>query len=312
MPELPEVETVRRSLAPWVEGRRIAEVHVFSPHVVDGDPDAFARAVRGLRVRRLARRGKYLLFRMDPPHTLAVHLRMTGRLLYLAPSGRAPRVERGAPGIHSQRGRALALGWQAPSWLAGLGEAALAAAGPPQHTHLAALFDDGGVLMFNDVRKFGRVALWPGASPPPLVRLGPEPLSRAFTAERWAQILAGRRAPIKALLLDQHSVAGLGNIYADEALWRARVHPARPAASLAKEDVARLHRAVRRVLREAIDHRGTTLRDYRDGAGQAGGYAPHLRVYGRAGQPCRRCGRTLEKTVVAGRGTTYCPACQSR
>ncbi|MBE3590026.1 MAG: bifunctional DNA-formamidopyrimidine glycosylase/DNA-(apurinic or apyrimidinic site) lyase [Firmicutes bacterium] len=309
MPELPEVETVRRSLAPVVEGRRIADLHILAAHVIEGEADAFARAVRGRRVRRLERRGKYLLFSLEPPATLAFHLRMTGRLLYLAPSGGAPHVERGAPGIHARRGPALALGWRAPSWLESLGEAA-SAAGPPQHTHLALLLDDGAVLMFNDVRKFGRVAFWSEDRAAPLARLGPEPLSPDFTVARLAEELAGRRAPVKAVLLDQRRVAGLGNIYADEALWLAGVHPARPAASLGREEVARLHRAVRRVLREAIEHRGTTLRDYRDGAGRAGGHAPHLRVYGRAGQPCRRCGRTLEKTVVAGRGTTFCPACQ--
>ena len=167
-------------------------------------------------------------------------------------------------------------------------------------------------VAYRDVRRFGT---WELLDPDHLrpylaARLGPEPLGPSFTAARLARAAAGRRAPIKAFLLDQRRIAGIGNIYADEALWRARIHPRRPTGELALDEVARLHRAVRAALRRGVELRGSTLRDYVTPDGERGGMQHEFHVYGRLGEPCDRCGRPIERIVVAGRGTWLCPHCQ--
>lgn len=303
MPELPEVETIRRSLAPILARAEIVDVIVRAPHVTDEPPARFRARLLGRRVEALGRRGKFLVVRLDGGVRLALHLRMTGRLVYEPPAGEtagAPPASATPGTVWAGEGR-IALGWR-PA-------AGFAAESP--HTHLEFRLSGGGRLLFHDVRKFGRAWTWlVGREPPPYAGLGPEPLGRAFTPERLARSFAGRRSPVKALLLDQRVVAGIGNIYADEALWLAAIHPGRPAGELGPAEVVRLRRAIRSVLGRAIDWRGTTLRDYRDGLGEAGGFAPHLRVYGRAGAPCARCGTAIVKTTVAQRGTHFCPRCQ--
>lgn len=287
MPELPEVETIRRTLAPLLIGRRVEGVTVRSPHCLAGPaapaagpaegPAAWAEFLKGRTFAGLERRGKYLIARLDRG-LLVVHLRMTGRLVYYGD---------GAPE-------------------------------PDRHTHVIISLEGGGELRFWDQRKFGRLYLYPdggaaegdAAGSAGMVRLGPEPLADGFTPERLAAALAGRRARIKALLLDQRVVAGLGNIYADEALFLAGVHPDREAGSLSAEEVRRLWEAIRAVLAAAIAHRGTTFSDYRDGLGAAGEFAPLLNVYRREGQPCRRCGATIVR-LRGGRSTRLCPGCQA-
>ncbi len=175
------------------------------------------------------------------------------------------------------------------------------------------LLDDGTTLAYSDTRRFGTwLVLEPGELEPYLDdrRIGVEPLSSAFTTKRFAVALAGRHAPIKAALLDQRAVAGVGNIYADEALWRARIHPLREAGDLAPEEVSTVRKEVRRVLRLGIERQGATLRDYRDPRGGSGSMQHEFRVYGREGEPCDRCGTPIAKTRVAGRGTWFCPTCQ--
>lgn len=302
MPELPEVETVRRTLAPDLIGRRIEYATVASPDVVGrppGDPAGFAAAVEGRRVEALGRRGKYLLLRLSGGVVMVVHLRMTGRL-WICPAG-------------------------APAEL---------------HTHARLALDDGRELRFRDVRRFGRLYLYhvselgalldeaglegaPHAAaaaggglpvagplePPGLFELGPEPFDPSCE-ESLARALARRRAPVKALLLDQRVIAGLGNIYADEALHAAGIHPRTPAGLLTTGDAGRLCAAAREVLRRAIDNRGTTLRDYVDGRGVPGEMRSYLRVYGREGEPCLACGEPVRRERVAGRSSFYCPRCQ--
>jgi formamidopyrimidine-DNA glycosylase len=172
--------------------------------------------------------------------------------------------------------------------------------------------DDGSDVAYRDVRRFGTwLLLEPGELEPYLEqRLGVEPLARGFTSKRLAERLAGRRAPIKAALLDQRTLAGMGNIYADEALWRARIHPLRPAGELAPDEVKRLHAGIRRALRAGIARQGATLRDYATPDGRRGRMQLEFKVYGRGGEPCDRCGTPIERTRVAGRGTWYCPHCQ--
>jgi formamidopyrimidine-DNA glycosylase len=273
VPELPEVETVRSALAPVLEGRRLERVRIDDVRVtLPLDPAGVARRLKGERVASVDRRGKYLMLRFESGRVLLVHLRMTGSFRHAAD---------GKLGDDAYR--------RATAWL-----------------------DDGSALGYRDVRRFGTwLLLEPDEVEPYLAaRLGPEPLDASFTPRALAARLAGRRAPIKAAILDQRTVAGVGNIYADEALWRARIHPLREARSLDPAEIRALQRAVRRALEVGIARQGSTLSDYRQPNGAPGGMQDEFKVYGRAGEPCDRCGTPIERIVVAGRGTSYCPSCQ--
>lgn len=274
MPELPEVETVRRSLAPLIVGRTIVGLCPAAFPGVMGEEEIQAVAARvvGREITAVRRRAKYLFFDLDDGTTLMVHLRMTGRLSV---------VDRSAP--------------------------------PQRFEHLAVELDSGRDIRFADQRKFGRVLhLAPDAVSLLERRIGPEPLARAFTADVLGARLARRPGKLKSVLLDQRLVAGLGNIYVDEALFRARLHPERRADSITPPEVQRLHRAIRAVLREGLDNRGTTFSSFQDANGEAGANQPNLRVYGRgtAAAPCVRCGAPLQRIVVGGRGTHFCARCQ--
>lgn len=274
MPELPEVESVRRDLAAEVEGRTVREVRVHQPDIVMGEPgpERFVREVRGRRVEAVRRRAKYLLFDLSGERVLQTQLRMTGRFA-LRPGDPDPR----------------------------------------EYRHVAAEFDldDGRTLLYDDVRRLGGFRLlsrdeWRREE----ARLGPEPLGEAFTPEALARILEGRRAPVKNVLLDQRRVAGVGNIYASESLHAADIDPRKPGGRLEPGETRRLHGALRNVLREALAAAGTTLRDYRGVDGSSGGFQEKLAVYGREGRECRTCGAAIRKIVQAGRSTYFCPACQ--
>ena len=272
MPELPEVETVRSTLAPALRGRTLERVAVLDGRLTRPEaPEAVAAELQGERVADVRRRGKYLIVVFASGRHLLVHLRMTGSFQH-------PVAE-----------------------------------GPDPHRRAVVTLDDGSDVAYRDVRRFGTwILLEPGEVEAYLdERIGGEPLERAFTTARFARGLEGRRAPIKGALLDQRAVAGVGNIYADEALWLARIHPERPAGELDAEEVAGLRRAIRRVLRLGIERQGATLRDYRDPNGRAGAMQHEFRVYGRGGEPCERCGTPIAKTRVAGRGTWLCPSCQA-
>jgi formamidopyrimidine-DNA glycosylase len=273
MPELPEVETVRSRLAPSLIGRRFERVEIFDPRLTRPfDPVEVATRLKGERVGNVDRRGKYLVVRFESGRSLLIHLRMSGSIRHTAPG---------------------------------------ALAADPYRRAVVRL-DDGSDVVYRDVRRFGTwLVVEPDELEPYLAaRIGGEPLARAFTANRLAERLRSRRAPIKAALLDQRTFAGMGNIYADEALWRARIHPLRPANTLAREDVKGLTRAVKAALRAGIARQGATLRDYATPDGRRGRMQHSLKVYGRSGEPCERCGTPIEKTRVAGRGTWYCPGCQ--
>ncbi len=273
MPELPEVETIRLALEPHLVGRRFDRVEIHDPRLVRPfEPGAIAVELEGERVTALERRGKYLIVRFESGRALLIHLRMTGSL------------RRAEPG---------------------------SLAGDPYRRAVVRL-DDGSDLAYRDVRRFGT---WHLVEPQELdsylaERVGREPLERSFTSRRLAERLEGRRAPIKAALLDQRTVAGLGNIYVDEALWRARVHPKRPAGTLDRDEIARVTRGIREALRAGIARQGASLRDYSTPDGGRGRMQEEFRVYGRAGEPCFRCGTQIDKIHAAGRGTWYCPSCQ--
>ena len=269
MPELPEVETVRAELAPHLVGRKLVEGWGFPSSTRKFDQAAEAV---GATVTALGRRGKYLLAGLDDDRELVVHLGMTGALLVRPPHG-----------------------------------------APPDEPHLRAWWrlDDGAVLAFRDARRFGRLAVVPAGryeGLPTLAAQGPEPLGPSFTVEGlWRSLRASDRR-VKTQLLSQRPVAGLGNIYADEALWRARLHPARRRVSRPQAEA--LHGAIRDVLTAAIANRGTTLRDYRAPDGSRGENQFHLDCYGRAGMACPRCGDLLRRATYDARGTTFCPRCQ--
>jgi formamidopyrimidine-DNA glycosylase len=273
VPELPEVETVRASLEPAVVGRRFERVEITDPRLTRPlDPDEVAAELNGEVVQALERRGKYLVFRFRSGRVLLIHLRMTGSL------------------GHHRNGNLQ---------------------DDPYRRAVVSL-DDGSDVTYRDVRRFGTwLLLEPGEEDPYLTqRLGEEPLSDAFTTATLAARLQGRRAPVKAAILDQRSAPGMGNIYADEALWRARIHPLTPAGELTRPEIRRLQRGIRDALRAGIARQGTTLRDYRTPTGARGTMQDELRVYGRADEPCLRCGTAIARTRVAGRGTFYCPNCQ--
>lgn len=274
MPELPEVETVRRWLEPELVGRRLDRVEILDwrltrPH----DPLEVAVELTGERVRAVDRRGKYLVVRFDSGRALLIHLRMTGSLLHV-PAGSAAETD--------------------------------------PYRRAVVRLDGGSDLVYRDVRRFGTWLLTEPDEVEPYLnaRLGGEPLALAFTTKRLAEALANRRAPVKAVILDQRRLAGVGNIYADEALWRARVHPLRPAGELGAEELRALHRGIRAALKAGIERQGATLRDYRTPDGSSGRMQHEFKVYGREGEPCERCGRPIEKIRAGGRGTWFCPFCQ--
>jgi formamidopyrimidine-DNA glycosylase len=284
VPELPEVESVRRQLAPELTGRRVLSVwHDVQRRFLDLD-----RAKDRLIV-EVGRRGKFLVCPLDGGLELVMHLGMTGILRFWPPG----------PGDVEE-----------PPMNEGPGAGA---SGPYAYVRARLGLDDGRELLFRDVRRFGRMAVVEAgryAAIPTLEALGPEPLSDDFDPGRFARELAVTRAPVKPWLLSQRPVAGVGNIYADEALWLARIHPA--SRRVGRERALALHGAIRDVLASAIEREGTTFRDYRMVNGESGRNAEYLVAYGQAGRPCPRCSTPMRKVVLGGRGTTYCPACQRR
>lgn len=272
MPELPEVEVLRRALVAEVAGRRIGRVAVTgSRSVRRQDPAGFARRLEGVTLGPARRVGKYLLLPLDGSDVLVVHLRMSGQLVLSAPDD--PR---------------------------------------PRHTHVVMGLGDGRELRFVDPRTFGELFVAEGTHPRELAHLGPDLLGPGCSKERLAGLLAGRRARLKGLLMDQRFVAGLGNIYSDEILFEARLRFDRPAGSLSEAEVDALHRAITATLAEAVEHRGSSLRDvqYVDLFGRPGGYQAYHRVYAREGQPCPRCGRAIARLRLGNRSTFLCEACQ--
>jgi len=275
VPELPEVETIRLRLEPKLVGRRLEHVRIDDPRLVRPyEPVQVAAELEGERVSALDRRGKYLIVRFESGRGLLIHLRMTGSLRH-APAGTLE---------------------------------------DDPHRRAVVRLDDGSDVAYRDLRRFGTwLVVEPEELEPYLdARLGAEPLADGFTAATLRKRLAGRRAPIKAALLDQRTLAGMGNIYVDEALWRARIHPLRPAGELSATEVRRLRPAIRAALEAGIARQGSTLRDYRLPDGGAGAMQHEFKVYGRDDEPCDRCGTAIEKIRAAGRGTWYCPRCQPR
>lgn len=283
MPELPEVETVRRGLEPVMTGHRIARADIRRPDLRFPFPAQMAERLTGKRVDQLRRRSKYILADLSSGETLLVHLGMSGRMLISGAMIGSFHHEHPAP---------------------------------EKHDHVVLDLDDGARVTFNDARRFGAMDLMGTAEAethPLLASLGPEPFGNGFSEDYLAGRLHGRATPIKAALLDQRLVAGLGNIYVCEVLHRARLHPARSAGSLQSDEVARLVPLIREVLAEAIEAGGSSLRDYRQAGGELGYFQHRFRVYDREGQVCATpgCGATVGRIVQSGRSSFFCPRCQS-
>lgn len=270
MPELPEVETSRRGISPHIVGKRFESVVLRQSRLRWPVPQQLSSILAGLTLDAVERRGKYLLL-STVKGTLILHLGMSGNLRI---TDRQQIVRK--------------------------------------HDHVDFVFADGTVLRFNDPRKFGAV-LWteaPAHDHPLLATLGPEPLSEQFDAAYLLRRANKRRIPLKTLIMDSHVVVGVGNIYANEALFMAGLQPLKPAADLDLDDSQRLVDAIKTVLRRAIDQGGTTLRDFTDAQGKPGYFRQHLSVYGRAGQPCPSCAEPIEHRKIAQRASYYCPSCQ--
>ena len=271
MPELPEVETVRRGLESLVVGKTIGQVRVCYAKMIGTGADSFVHDLPGQSIERIGRRGKYLLFYLTGG-VLVSHLRMEGKYLFY-------------PDAVPER----------------------------KHAHVFFQMTDGGTLVYEDVRKFGTMELLRKDQLEAYFaarKLGPEPTEADFLLAPFAAALSRSKKPIKPYLLEQTLVVGLGNIYVDEALWRARIHPARPASSLKPAEVKRLREQIIEVLQLGIEKRGSTIRTYRNALGEDGTMQDFLQVYGKTGQPCARCGSPIEKIKLGGRGTHLCLHCQ--
>lgn len=274
MPELPEVETVKRTLEELVVGKTIQSVDIAWPNIIKrpADPTEFTTEVKGQTIHSMRRRGKFLLFDLDDI-VMVSHLRMEGRY-----------------GVYKQDDA------------------------PVPHTHVTFGFSDGTELRYQDVRKFGTMHLFVKGKEEetmPLIQLGVEPFDEAFTVELLTNASQKTTRKIKPFLLDQKTVVGLGNIYVDEALFRARIHPERLAHSLTDEEFQKLHQSIVETLSEAVQLGGSSIKSYVNGQGEMGMFQQTLEVYGRKNEPCKHCEDTIIRIVVGGRGTHYCPTCQA-
>ncbi|NLK08460.1 MAG: DNA-formamidopyrimidine glycosylase [Firmicutes bacterium] len=274
MPELPEVETVRRTLEHKILGHKIQKTNVLYPRLLQNvDETELADALKGRYFTKLARKGKYLITHLDSDAKLVIHLRMTGQLT--ATQGLETPLEK--------------------------------------HTSLQIHFEDELELRLVDQRKFATLHLvynseFVGIKG--LAQMGVEPLDESFTPQYLKEQLEGRRAAVKSVLLDQRRIGGLGNIYADESLFRSGIFPGKPAGSLTINEIQKLHTAIENVISEAIRHRGTSFRDYVDGDGQQGSFQARLQVYGKEGDVCQVCGQIIARMKIAGRSSYYCADCQ--
>ncbi|MGM0419864.1 MAG: DNA-formamidopyrimidine glycosylase [Bacillota bacterium] len=274
MPEMPEVETVVRGIREPLTGRKVEQVEVKEAMII-GYPDSideFKLELKGKTITGVSRRGKYIIIELSQGKRLITHLRMTGKLLL------KPRTE-------------------------------------PVHKHTRVIIHlDGGLdLRFNNMRKFGRMYLLDedeSEKAGGFATLGPEPLSPEFTVESLADIMAARTTTVKAILLNQQLIAGIGNIYCDEALFRAGIRPDRSGGSLDKEEIKALHQAINKVISAGIKFQGTSFSDYVNALGEKGSFQEMLKVYGRGGEPCIECGSIIAKVKIAGRSTHFCPKCQ--
>lgn len=272
MPEMPEVETVRRGLQAQVKGRKITHVEIRYQALITGPVDQFIEFTTGAVIEDIGRRAKFLLIHLNNGYTIISHLRMEGRY----------RISADPSAID-------------------------------KHSHAIFTLDNGEKMIYNDVRKFGRMQLWPTAelaNNKSLKKLGPEPLSKEFTFDNLKPRILRHRKDIKTVLLDQSVMSGLGNIYVDEVLWKVKIHPETSANHLNDTEIQKIIDASNEEMKLAIKSGGSTVRSYIDSTGHKGNMQNNLKVYGKEGTPCPRCGTEIQKIKVGGRGTHFCPKCQ--
>jgi formamidopyrimidine-DNA glycosylase len=301
MPEMPEVETIRRDLASCLVNKKITSVRILSEKSALPDAAFFKNNLVNRKIIKIERRGKLLIFALAPqrskPGYLLIHLKMTGQLIYLDKKHEiAGGHSVGRKNDFDQSGLTSSVGGELPH----------------KHTRAIFSFSGGGRLFFNDLRRFGYLKVTDEAELDRIIKnnYGPEPLTESFSASYLQNILAGKRTKIKAALLDQKLIAGLGNIYVDESLYAAKIAPQRLAGSLRPLEIKNLCREINRIIARAIKARGTTFSNYVDSRGRKGNFSRFLKVYGRSGEKCPSCQRPIAKIKIAGRGTHYCPHCQ--
>jgi len=278
MPELPEVETIRSQLEKLIVGKKIIKVDVYLPRMVKSPLDKFRKIVVGSKIEGINRRAKILIFKLSNKWSMLVHLKLSGRLIF--------------------RRKGEALKDEDTKW-----------------NHLIYYFSDGSRLFHNDLRQFGYVKLIETDKLADFFKkekLGPEPLEKDFTFEKFREILYshGLHAKIKPFLMDQKNIAGIGNIYSDEVLFLAGVHPLRKISELKEKEIRKIFEAIKKILKEAIKLRGTSADTYLDAKGEEGGYISHLKVYGREGEKCKKCGSIIQRVKIGGRSAHFCPKCQ--
>jgi len=317
VPELPEVETVRRRLVTCLPGLVVRDIRVADPTVCDLSEPALRETIAGRRVLGLRRRGKYLMIDLGPAEEAAGRPAGGEGGPHADAAGRTVRSDEAGEGA-AETGAALTR----PAATSGrllivhlrmTGQLLFRPEPGAVRSRFVVSLDPATELHFADVRRFGRLwSLDPADEQAFFAGMGPEPFSPDFSLEYLCRELAGRRAPLKAFLLDQRRIAGVGNIYADEALFRARLHPLRAAGSIGPREARRLHAAILETLQAGIDHEGSSIESFIDPAGERGSFQEILNVYQRTSEPCRVCGTPVERVVVGGRGTHYCPRCQPR
>ena len=279
MPELPEVETIRKQISKQIENKKIAEIEVRYVKIIKAPLKKFKGAVLGARIKNVRRRGKLIIIDLSSGFSLLIHLKMTGQLIFagVVPPRNLRRYD-------------------------------------PRHIRAEFLFAGGDRLIFNDIRKFGYINSMRTKDLPEYLdkKYGPEPLDKNFTLAKFKTILAKkpRQKKIKQFLMDQKNIAGIGNIYADEILFRAGVRPDKKTATLAYDEIKKIFQSIKKILNDAIKYRGSSISNYVDSQGRAGKYHLRLKAYGRAGQPCPKCKTPITKIILSGRGTHFCPNCQ--
>ena len=284
MPELPEVETIKNDLNQKILKKQINQITIKLPKIVKNSKNYFQKLLLHNHVQNVSRRGKLIIFELNNKLFLLIHLRMTGQLIY-------QNKDEITAGGHSEK----ETNWKLPN----------------KHTHIFFTFSDKSKLFFNDLRQFGYLKIVDQAGlDQALSKFGLEPLDRNFTIQNFKKLLQSKKRNIKALLLDQGVIAGIGNIYADEILFASHISPLRQANSLKPKEIIKLHQETRKILKKAIKYRGTTFNNFVDSAGQKGNFIKFLQVYQKEKQNCPRCQSPIKKIKVAGRGTRYCSKCQ--
>ena len=284
MPELPEVETIKNDLTKKILKKKISQITIRLPKVVRNSKSYFKKSLLNHHFQDITRRGKLIIFKINTNLFLLIHLRMTGQLIY-------QNKDELTAGGHSEK----ETDWQLPG----------------KHTHIFFTFSDKSKLFFNDLRQFGFLKIVNQKElNQALSKFGLEPLDRNFTIKKFRELLLSKKRNIKAFLLDQSIIAGIGNIYADEILFASHISPLRQTDNLKAGEITNLHREIKKILRKAIRHRGTTFNNFVDSSGQKGNFTKFLRIYQKENQKCPNCKQPVKKTKVAGRGTRYCPECQ--